>query len=391
MLRAGKKANKGGLPKRVTIEVEALTSDSEPEITDAAIDPGPASLGSADGDMDSKVQDINAEDRQPKANLRSLVSLVDKYSKDPALIVHSSQVPPMNELHKCGYTKISGASNDVFYLKDNVCKFISLRNNVPKLYQALVLEVTCVMSKGPFWVGANGLFWTGSHLCIVMPKLIVMSNFATQMHAQRNPMPPGVLASMLRDWFRGLKALEKRKLLHGDVKPGNLLFDEDALCGKLGDFGSVGEHNQADKYTKVHGLPVEARCTLCYSLPSDVQNAATEVNSKFDVLSLYLSILQILLGNQHPVFALSALDGLSIEEKRYEFMATFLNNRNLLQALENEGKVPKIPQGPLRTVLHQMGAVDPEFRIAPSKAVELLRLSVAEPEQVRAFVDSVLV
>ena len=225
---------------------------------------------------------------------------------------------------------------------------------------------------------------------MVMPEMVVMSDFANAMHAQGEKMPSEVLASMLYDWLLGLKALEERKFLHGDVKPPNLLFNMIDRCGKLSDFGSVGMHNTMDKYIEEHRLPPGARCTACYCLSLEIGDNETIIDSKFDSLSAGLSALQIALGNKHPVFALSELDGLTMQVKESRFVETFLGNPNLLQKLENEGRLPNIYRGSLRTVLNQLMITDHESRISPSKALELLSSSVQKPEKVRDFVNKVL-
>lgn len=350
--------------------------------------PNHASISSAREDTDSKGEAMDS--KQPKNNMQTLLCLIEAQSTKPNITVQRFEVPDINEF---GGKKIPNTSNPVFnFPKENaVVKCIEVKHNDPYGLKALIEEVKCVTStECKHWVKVKGLFLRGNHLFMVMPKMVVMSDFAKAMHARGEEMPSEVLASMLYDWLLGLKALEARKFLHGDVKPPNLLFNMIDLCGKLSDFGSAGMHNTMDKYIEEHGLPPGARCTVGYCLPLKIGDNETIIDSKFDSLSAGLSALQIALGNKHPVFALSELHGLTMEVKESRFVETFLGNPNLLEKLENEGKLSKIYRGTLRSVLQQLIIPDLESRISPSKALELLSSSVQKPEKVRDFVNKVL-
>lgn len=325
-----------------------------------------------------------------KENLESVTRLIDAFSATPENTVPREIVPDINEFNESGCKRIQCTSNPVFDFpaKKAVVKCILVKHGEGSdFFKALVLEVECVTSKCPSWVEVTGLFLRGNHLFMVMPKMLVMSDFAEAMHAQGEKMPSEVLGSMLYGWLQGLQALQERGLLHGDVKPANLVLGNHFL-GKLSDFGSVGEHNTVAKYTKIHGLPPEVRCTIGFSLPRGIGDDF--VNSKFDSLSIGFSALQIALGNKHPVFALSALANLPMEEKRPELMTTLLAHPDLLQSWENEGELEKIDAGPLRTVLELLTVADHNSRISPSQAVDLLPPSVENPEMVEAFVNIVL-
>lgn len=350
--------------------------------------PNHASISSAREDTDSKGEAMHS--KQPKYNMQTLLCLIEAQSTKPYTTVQRSEVPDINEF---GGKKIPNTSNDVFLFpeKDAVVKCIKVKHDDPYGLKALIREVQWVTStECQHCMQVKGLFLRGNHVFMVMPEMVVMSDFANAMHAQGEKMPSEVLASMLYDWLLGLKALEERKSLHGDVKPPNLLFNMIDLCGKLSDFGSVGMHNTMDKYMKEHGLPPGARCTAGYCLSLEIGDNKTIIDSKFDSLSAGLSALQIALGNKHPVFALSELDGLTMQVKESRFVETFLDNPNLLQKLENEGRLPNIYRGSLRTVLNQLMITDHESRISPSNALELLSSSVQKPEKVRDFVNKVL-
>ena len=201
--------------------------------------PDHASISSAREDTDSKGE-----------AMQTLLCLIKAQSTNPYITVQRSEVPDINEF---GGKKIPNTSNDVFLFpeKDAVVKCIKVKHDDPHGLKALIREVQWVTStECQHCMQVKGLFLRGNHVFMVMPEMVVMSDFANAMHAQGEKMPSDVLASMLYDWLLGLKALEERKSLHGDVKPPNLLFDMRDLCGKLSDFGSVGMHNTMDKYMK---------------------------------------------------------------------------------------------------------------------------------------------
>ena len=52
------------------------------------------------------------------------------------------------------------------------------------------------------------------------------------------PMPELLLARIALHSFRGLEALHRSRVIHRDIKPGNILIDSSAVC-KLTDFGVV--------------------------------------------------------------------------------------------------------------------------------------------------------
>lgn len=75
------------------------------------------------------------------------------------------------------------------------------------------------------------------------------------MEANSRPLNEQELASVLRDAVLGLAYLHSHRLLHRDIKAGNLLLTEDGTC-KLCDFGVSGQLDQGTQKRKtVIGTP----------------------------------------------------------------------------------------------------------------------------------------
>lgn len=60
------------------------------------------------------------------------------------------------------------------------------------------------------------------------------------MEANNRALTEAELSCVMRDTVRGLAYLHSHRLLHRDIKAGNLLITEDGVC-KLCDFGVSGQ------------------------------------------------------------------------------------------------------------------------------------------------------
>jgi len=319
-----------------------------------------------------------------------LKDILHVHSQDHRLQIFPGDVPDVDEAYASGAKRIL-SSNLVFQLANGtlVVKYVCVKDASAASFRARIHEVTALMSTCPYWLSPVGLFLKSGYLCIVMNKMTVMDTVAKAMRAQCKQMPDVVLATMLNDLLQGLKELEKQGLVHGDIKPPNILLDESfrvVIC----DFGSMAMQCKWSEYKELYGLCPHARCTVGYSLPNDIEHSGMFIGIWFDMLSAGLSALEVALGGKNPVFELPALDGFKLPEKGCAFTATLLNHPNLLQTLQEEGRLPKIQDAALRIVLQEMTKLNPELRISPAKALELLAPSVGDRQQVREFVEAVL-
>lgn len=336
----------------------------------------------------SQDKDVNLMERQ--VGLDDLTDTLQVYSNDPRLQIFPGDVPDVTEAYASGAKRIL-SSNTVFQLADGklVVKYVCVKDGSAASFRARIHEVTALMSTCPYWLSPIGLFLKGGHLCMVMNKMTVMDTVAKAMRAPRKQMPDVVLATMLNDLLEALKHLAENGLVHGDIKPPNILLDE--LCRVvICDFGSMAMQCNWSEYKELYGLCPHTRCTLGYSLSNDIHHSGMFIGAWFDMLSAGLSALEVALRGENPVCALPELDGFSQEEKERAFTATLLDHPNLLQSLERADRLPKIKDTALRIVLQEMTKLDPELRISPGKALELLAPSVGDRRQVCKFVEGVL-
>ncbi|HVM44643.1 MAG TPA: serine/threonine-protein kinase, partial [Candidatus Thermoplasmatota archaeon] len=68
---------------------------------------------------------------------------------------------------------------------------------------------------------------------------------ARQLLDRQGPLPPARATRLALDLLEGLDAMHAAGVVHGDVKPENLLLDADGR-GVLGDFGSATFHGAAE-------------------------------------------------------------------------------------------------------------------------------------------------
>lgn len=98
-------------------------------------------------------------------------------------------------------------------------------------------------------------------------------------------LDPAFLMRVGYEIAQGLKAAEEKGLFHGDVKPDNILFDEDGKC-KLVDFGIASRSSQG-KSDELWGTPY-------YIAPEKVQNKKNSARS--DIYSLGATLYHAIAG-----------------------------------------------------------------------------------------------
>jgi len=84
-----------------------------------------------------------------------------------------------------------------------------------------------------------GTFEHQGHLCFVFELLMCDMRFALQKYGQGAGLPLASVKMYLRQLFQGLRALRRLKVIHGDLKPDNILMTMDKAKIKICDFGSA--------------------------------------------------------------------------------------------------------------------------------------------------------
>ncbi len=99
----------------------------------------------------------------------------------------------------------------------------------------------------------------------------------------------GVAVAIVRDCLAGLAALHREGIIHGDVKPSNVMLKRTGIA-KLIDIGSA---------YAVDDPPPCRSCTPSYAAPEVLEGAA--VNARSDLASLGYVLLEMLSGR--PIFS----------------------------------------------------------------------------------------
>jgi len=118
----------------------------------------------------------------------------------------------------------------------------------------------------------------------------VAGQTAQQALAEKGPLPVGVAARLALDIARGLQELHHHKYVHRDVKPGNILIDEDGRA-KLADLGVAKKLDQERDLTSLDtgvGTP--------FYMPYEQMMNSSLVDERTDLFALGVTLYQLLTG-----------------------------------------------------------------------------------------------
>jgi eukaryotic-like serine/threonine-protein kinase len=99
-------------------------------------------------------------------------------------------------------------------------------------------------------------------------------------------MKAGVAVAIVRDCLNALAALHRHGIVHGDIKPSNIMLKRTGIT-KIIDIGSAFE---------LRNPPRVRSCTLAYAAPEVLENCETTPRS--DLCSLGYVLIEILSGRQ---------------------------------------------------------------------------------------------
>ena len=107
---------------------------------------------------------------------------------------------------------------------------------------------------------------------------------------KERPLTEEEALNMMTDLCRGLERCEQAGILHGDVKPGNILITPEGRA-KLGDFGISRELEKADESHAIRGT---FACMAPESFHGEKQDQRT------DIYSLGMVFYQVMNGGREP-------------------------------------------------------------------------------------------
>jgi eukaryotic-like serine/threonine-protein kinase len=165
-------------------------------------------------------------------------------------------------------------------------------------------------------------------------------------------MKAGVAVAIVRDCLNALAALHRHGIVHGDIKPSNIMLKRTGLT-KIIDIGSAFE---------LRDPPLVRTCTLAYAAPEVLESRETTARS--DLCSVGYLLIELLAGRQ-PFAGISDIREL-LEAKR-----------SLSQRLHEI-----LPEEVLRcellcSFIRGMIAADPVRRFPSAEAADLLKEGAA--------------
>jgi eukaryotic-like serine/threonine-protein kinase len=168
---------------------------------------------------------------------------------------------------------------------------------------------------------------------------------STLADALHEPLAPARVAELAQDIASALAHVHAAGVVHRDVKPGNVLVDEDGSA-RLADFGIARLVDDTCHHTRT-GMVVG---TVAYLAPEQV--AGERITTAVDIYSLGLVLLEALTGDRP--FA-----GTSVE--------------SAFARLSRPPEVPPGLPGPWTALLTAMTARDPVERPTAAEVVSILR------------------
>lgn len=183
---------------------------------------------------------------------------------------------------------------------------------------------------------------------LVTPKRwdYINSVIVTQGESQTR-FKAGVAVAIVRDCLAALAALHRERIIHGDIKPSNIMLKRTGLA-KVIDIGSAFSMDDA---------PAQRSCTRAYAAPEVLENS--NITPRSDLASLGYVLIELLSGR--PCFA----EDDSVKELLH---AKRMLPQRLSQILPPEVSCNDL----LMKFCRGMIAPDPGLRFPSAEAAELL-------------------
>jgi serine/threonine-protein kinase len=172
----------------------------------------------------------------------------------------------------------------------------------------------------------------------------------TQHHTR---FKPGVAVAIIRECLAGLAALHREEIVHGDIKPSNIMVKRTGNP-KIIDIGSAID---------LHNIPAQKTCTPPFAAPEVLDRE--EITPQSDLCSVGYVLVELLAGR--PLFA-----GIRDYSKLLEAKRTL--PQRLHKILPPEVTHSEL----LMTICRRLTAPDPTLRYATAEQADTGREGLAE-------------
>jgi serine/threonine-protein kinase len=184
-------------------------------------------------------------------------------------------------------------------------------------------------------------------------RWVYINNVIATAGPVRTRMQPGMAVAIVRECLAGLAALHREEIVHGDIKPSNIMIKRTGNV-KIIDIGSALE---------LQNMPQQRTCTPQYAAPEMLERE--EFTPRSDLASVGYVLVELLAGR--PLFSGIRDYGELLEAKR-----------TLPQRLNKILPQNVADSELLMTICRRLTAPDPMLRFASAEQADTGREGLAE-------------
>jgi eukaryotic-like serine/threonine-protein kinase len=180
-----------------------------------------------------------------------------------------------------------------------------------------------------------------------------ISNVIATAGESRTRLKPGIAVAIIRECLAGLAALHRQEIVHGDIKPSNIMVKRTGNA-KIIDIGSA---------LNLNDMPQQKTCTPQYAAPEMLDRE--EITPRSDLASLGYVLVELLAGR--PLFA---------DSRDYQ---TLLDKKRTLPQWLHKVLPPEVRHSELlMTICRRLTAPDPILRYATAEQADTGSEGLAE-------------